>query len=816
LILDLAEAAAGGMGPHGILVGATGSGKSELLRSLAAGLAVRHDPDVLQLLLVDYKGGAAFAGLGGLPHVAGLVTNLAEEPDLIGRVQAALGGELERRQRLLRDAGNLNSIGELHRQGGPAAADMAYLVVVVDEFGELLVAEPGFADTFNAIGRLGRSLGIHLLLATQRLDEGRIRTLEPHLRYRIALRTYTSGESRAVLGSPAAHELAPVPGLGYLKVDERTLRFKSAISTLPERPSVEPAAGELLRPLSVHWAAQSHSPAAVEEGQNQLEVLVQAVVARHRTRARRVWTDPLPAAVTLGALPQPATGGGVAVGVVDLPAKQRREPLLWDPWALHGNLGIAGGPRTGKSMLLATVVLATVNADPSCQVYCLDLAGGGLRALEGLPQVGAMIGPGEPETAARLVGDLRTLVAERAALHPDARARLPMVLAVVDGTGLLRQTQPELETAIAALATTGLAQRVHVLAAANRWFDVRPQLLDALNVKWELALGDPSETVFERAAAKALPVGRPGRGLTRAGTYFQGALPSWQAVPDPLGPEADLAHAIEQAASDPRAIPAPRVASLPMVVHEADLAPLAVAAGSSPPDPEAGFVIGVSEHRSHPVQLDPLAAGTHLLLYGDTASGKTTVLRRLLRYLGSSATAAAVHLIDPSRSLIGLAESATTYAGTANLAEKLAATLASELSERLPPENATIAELQGGLRWKGPQHVLVIDDYDLIGGQLGSPLAPLAELVAYSADVGLHVICARRIAGSGRASFEGFTQRLRDLRPPTLVFSGTADEGPITAGVTPRPLPRGRAIYLTPTAGAQLVQCCQPDPPACP
>ncbi|MBO0714803.1 MAG: hypothetical protein J2P59_08600, partial [Acidimicrobiales bacterium] len=127
----------------------------------------------------------------------------------------------------------------------------------------------------------------------------------------------------------------------------------------------------------------------------------------------------------------------------------------------------------------------------------------------------------------------------------------------------------------------------------------------------------------------------------------------------------------------------------------------------------------------------------------------------------------------------------------------------------------TIAELQGGPRWQGSRHVLLIDDYDLIAGQLGSPLAPLAELVAYSADVGLHVICARRATGSGRAAFETFTQRLRDLRPPTLIFSGTADEGPI-AGVSPRPLPRGRAVYLTLTGGTQVVQCCQPDPPVCP
>ena len=246
------------------MVGATGSGKSELLRSMTAALAARHQPSLLNLLLIDFKGGAAFAGLEPLPHVAGLVTNLAEEPGLIGRVKAALAGELERRQKLLRDAGELSSIGEYHAHlsrignaGQAVSGDggtFPYLVVVVDEFGELLESEPSFIEVFNAIGRMGRSLGVHLLLATQRLDEGRVRALEPHLRYRLALRTFSAAESRSVLGSPAAFELPPVPGLGYLAVDESVKRFKGAIATLVNRPvsrQPSPLATNALRPLTL-------------------------------------------------------------------------------------------------------------------------------------------------------------------------------------------------------------------------------------------------------------------------------------------------------------------------------------------------------------------------------------------------------------------------------------------------------------------------------------------------------------------------------------------------------------------------------------
>ena len=604
--LDLKEAASSGMGPHGIMVGATGSGKSELLRSITAALAARHDPGLLNLLLVDFKGGAAFAGLEPLPHVAGLVTNLAEEPDLIARVKAALAGELERRQRLLRDAGDLSSISEYHRRWarqrgqdgeGGTIEPLPYLVVIVDEFGELLEAEPGFADIFNAIGRMGRSLGVHLLLATQRLDEGRVRALEPHLRYRLALRTFSAAESRSVLGSPAAYELPPVPGLGYLAVDESLTRFKAAITTLPDRPARRehsPLATDALRPLTLlrhersgraEDRAGASSATSTGDGPDhsatELHTLVRAVSAVGGAAARRIWLAPLPAAVTLGALtsgPSPAHCSSPVLGVVDLPRWQKQTPLLWDHTGPGGNLGVAGAPRTGKSTLLLSLVMALVKgAGPDeVQFYCLDLGGGGLFALEGLPHVGAIIGPGEVDAAARLVHDMRNLVSERAARRRERDGRAdqggvgqardgakrataePQVFVVVDNAGMLRQSCPELEPELSALATTGLHQGVHVVVSANRWFDLRPQLLDALGTKLELRLGDPAETLSKRDAAKALPLDRPGRGITREGDLFQLALPSWSATPGPDGEAVAISEAMAHARAAAGAARAPK------------------------------------------------------------------------------------------------------------------------------------------------------------------------------------------------------------------------------------------------------------------
>ena len=236
IYLDIKESAQQGMGPHGLVIGATGSGKSEFLRTLVLGLAMTHSPEQLNMVLVDFKGGATFAGMSEMPHVSAVITNLAQELTLVDRMQDALSGEMVRRQELLREAGNYASIRDYEkaRAAGEALEPLPSLFIVVDEFSEMLSAKPEFIDLFVAIGRLGRSLGLHLLLASQRLEEGRLRGLESHLSYRVGLRTFSAAESRGVLGVPDAYELPPVPGLGFLKPDQSTLlRFKAAYVSGP-------------------------------------------------------------------------------------------------------------------------------------------------------------------------------------------------------------------------------------------------------------------------------------------------------------------------------------------------------------------------------------------------------------------------------------------------------------------------------------------------------------------------------------------------------------------------------------------------------
>ena len=846
LVLDLKEAAEAGIGPHGLVIGATGSGKSELLRTIVAGLAATHPPDQLAFVLVDFKGGAAFADLAPLPQVAGLITNLQADLSMVDRAMAALQGELTRRQRLLHQAGNQPDLRAYasRRSVDPWLEPLPHLLVVVDEFGELLAARPQFLDLFTAVGRVGRSLGIHLLLASQRLDEGRLRGLDSHLRFRICLRTFSAAESTAVLGVPDAYHLPAAPGSALLKADAGPpVRFAAArIAAGLPAPETEGRAD---------GGSSGAGPGA------DLEVLLGGPLGTGLP-VHQVWLPPLAPEIALDPLLEPVGDWlQVPVGVVDRPVDQNQGPLVLDLSKGAGHLVIVGAPRSGKSTLLCTLVaaLAASHQPDEVQVYAVDLGGGLLHRLADLPHVGAVCGPREPDRVRRLIRELRSLVVERelqfrelgvdemASWHARRRDGAGLggygeVFLLIDSWGALVRELPELEPEITELAALGLHYGVHVVLTANRWAEVRPGLRENLGGRLELRLNDPLESEVGRIAAAGLP-DLPGRGLTPSGLQFQAALPG--------SPQAVLGRALAAGGGGV----APPLRLLPTLVEETALAGAGEARGGpasgdmgSVPAPQRGSSTGagrsgglpfaVEEHRLEVVALDLLGGSPHLLVFGDAGCGKSSLLRLIARGLATRppATTVGIVVVDPRRGLADLAAlpDVVGYACTATAVAEVVDRLRRELEDRAaagrdllpapamaartglptgprsnghhPPEGA----FRLGVGPLGPRYLLLVDDYDLLPAAGGSLLLPLLDLLGLGRELGLHLVLARRVAGAARAGFEPVLQRLRELGGPGLVMCGDPGEGAIVGGQRAAALPPGRGFYVCPPHGATLVQ----------
>lgn len=871
-VLDLKEAAEGGMGPHGLLVGATGSGKSELLRTLVTGLAVTHSPEDLAFVLVDYKGGATFADLEALPHVAGTITNLERDLTLVDRMREALFGELERRQRVLQDAGHFDRVREYqaHRRAAPEEdlPPLPSMLLVVDEFGELLTTRPDFLDLFVSVGRTGRSLGIHLLLATQRLDEGRITGLQSHLRYRICLRTFSPEESMAALGTRQAFDLPPLPGLGYLKVDRTVERFKAALATRAYRehrqfaeapapvvrsfvaggPVQEVAVVGVGNPgtsADVHHERSRTDEAPVEppdadvhvprpRSRTEMQVIIDSLArgVGPERRVRAVWLPPLPEAISLDVvLPDqddhqsPGSPGWlrVPIGLRDSPRDQAQSPFWVDLTGTGGHLAVVGAPRTGKSLLLATIVASmALTHDPSdVQVYVLDLGGGGLLSLSGLPHVGAVYGRGDGEETRRLVREMQGIVADRVAAFRRHRvdgmtgfhrarqqgaitdSRHGEVFLVVDNWAQFAQDFPELEAEVLELAATGLHYGVHLALASNRWNDLRLALRDNMGGRLELRLNDPLDSEIDRHAARALPDRTPGRGIVSGGEQVQIALPRVDGQADAGGLAIGVEGLVEQAAGRWRgSAPAPPVRMLPVRVTPDDL-----------PDPasdhEPGVAIGIEEFGLGPMHVDLFDPDPHFLIFGDGECGKTTLLRAWITRLAAtySPDRMRIAVLDYRRMLLEWVPESHLYGYTCTpeMAEDVASRLATELQGRLPSPGLSAEDLRRRRWWSGPEIVLFVDDYDLVAGPSGSPLSGLVELLAQGRDVGFHVVLARRVGGTARSAFEPFLQRIRELSTPGLVMSGDPTEGPIIGDQKAQPLPPGRG-YLVRRQRTTLVQ----------
>ncbi|MFJ5266784.1 type VII secretion protein EccCa [Streptomyces sp. NPDC088387] len=860
--LDIKESSQGGMGPHGMLIGATGSGKSELLRTLVLGLALTHSSETLNFVLVDFKGGATFLGLDELPHTSAVITNLAGEAALVGRMQDALHGEMIRRQELLRSAGNFSSQLEYERAraSGTPLAPLPSLFVVVDEFSELLAAHRDFMDLFVMIGRLGRSLGVHLLLASQRLDEGRMHQLEGHLSYRIGLRTFSAMESRGVLGVPDAYELPPQPGSGFLKSGiEPLTRFRAAYVSGTYRQRSSALVQAQVASQVVLWSAeyvanrQAPTPApqpepdtSVSEPEGGAGSLLSIAIGRLRDAgppAHQVWLPPLEAPPTLDQLlpplsPDPVFGLTTAdwpqrgrltipVGIIDKPFEQQRDLLSVDLSAAGGHVAIAGGPQSGKSTLLRTLItaLALTHTPREAQFYCLDFGGGSLQSLTGLPHVGGVATRLDTERIGRTLAEVTSILARRERLFLDhgidsmptlrrrrANGEFPEephgdVFLVIDGWATVRQDFQDHVPTINQIATNGLNYGVHLIITTARWVELSAAVRDQSGTRLELRMGDPLDSMADMRRAKDVP-SVPGRGLTiDTKLHFLAALPRIDGVESGGAELADgVGDLVSSVAESWPGQGAPPVRMLPTLLNASELpAHVPAPAGSGPRTAAEAtgrlrIPIGVEESELQPFWHD-FSESPHLVAFGDTESGKTNLLRLLAKNICERFTPAEARIlvVDFRRNLVEAVpeEYRLGHAVSVDQLGELVEGAARALKTRTPGQDISPARMRLADWWQGPRLFVLVDDYDLVASPMRNPLDPFLEHLPLGYEVGFHLVVARAAAGGLRGANDPTIRRMTESNSPALLMSCPPSEGFLFSNVKPKILPPGRGIYIT-------------------
>lgn len=668
-------------GPHALVGGTTGSGKSEFLQSWILSLASRYSPDRLTFLLVDYKGGAAFADCVDLPHTVGLVTDL--NTHLVRRALTSLRAELRFREELLADKGAKDLIA-LERRGDPETPPN--LVIVIDEFAALVSEIPDFVDGVIDVAQRGRSLGLHLVMATQR-PAGVIKdNLRANTNLRVGLRMADPADSTDVLGVNDAAWFAPdTPGRSAVKIGAgRLTHFQAGyLGGRSETEHAEPAEVQTLDfGEQTPWAITPESrPQRTGRWRDPRDI---EVLASHIQEAaasldlhppRKPWLDSLPEVLPLSrftptkagqnrsqaanskAGSQPATPTLVTWGMADEPHLQRQSPYVVNLSEV-GNLALYGGAGSGKTTGLISFACSMITSHPDSLVYGIDAAGGRLGILAGLPNTGDIISADDRDRTLRLLGMLKTMTAQRT--HAATRAEPSRVLLLIDGFQAFRDTYEHLGGGaapfqdLAEIARGGRNCGVHIVFASERATPFPAAL--AATIPERLVLRLPSDTDYQNLAvpAGALKDAAPGR-CVKVGddTDIQLGLPALSGDPADID-EAVLVLAEAQiAASVPQA---EGIREVPERISRGELDVLTQAERAEGAPSASGFAIDTTSLAQVSTPEDGL-----MLVTGPAGSGRTTAVQSLLETIIETAQHQGVHtelvLLAPRRSALHHAQS---------------------------------------------------------------------------------------------------------------------------------------------------------------
>ncbi|PRB10334.1 phosphopeptide-binding protein [Microbacterium sp. MYb72] len=526
-------------GPHALVGGTTGAGKSEFLQAWVLGMAAAHSPDRVTFLFVDYKGGSAFADCVDLPHTVGLVTDLS--PHLVRRALTSLRAELHHREHLF-NRKKAKDLLELEKRRDPETPPA--LVLVIDEFAALAGEVPEFVDGVVDIAQRGRSLGIHLIMATQR-PAGVIKdNLRANTNLRVALRMADESDSKDVVDDPVAASFPPsLPGRGIAKTGPgRLVPFQSAYAggwSTDEVQAAEVKVAELRFGSIQTWEAEqapesdSHDEDLGPNDQKRIvATLVKAATAARIPAPRRPWLDDLERAVDMRDLPV-LGDGQILLGKMDVPERQLQEPAYFHP-DKDGSLLVYGTSGSGKSTVLRTLAIAA-GFDPArsnVEVFGLDFGSGSLKSLEELPHVGSIISGDDAERVQRILRSLSRVLDDRGKRFSAANASSLTEYREITGTAESRilllidgfpQFRSEWESTTARMPFYQTFMRilgegrplgVHVIASADRSGSVPTAVSANVSRRVVLRLSDESGYAMLNAPKDVLDErSAPGRAI---------------------------------------------------------------------------------------------------------------------------------------------------------------------------------------------------------------------------------------------------------------------------------------------------------------
>lgn len=651
-------------GPHALVGGTTGSGKSEFLQAWVLGLATAHSPQRVSFLFVDYKGGSAFADCIQLPHTVGLVTDLSQH--LVRRALTSLRAELQYREHLLNRKGYKDLI-ELERSGDPEVPPS--LLIIVDEFAALVNEVPEFVDGVVDVAQRGRSLGLHLILATQR-PAGVIRdNLRANTNLRVALRMADEDDSTDVLGTPMAAGFDPaIPGRAAAKTGPGRIRsFQSGYAGGWTTDVPEPSAvliEELTFGLPTSWdPPKDFAAEAAKEASSHGPTDIKRIVATVRKAAneaaipelRQPWLPVLASSYDYSKLPTRRTDDELVIGVVDDAQRQAQPTISYFP-DRDGNVAIIGTGGSGKSTVLRTIAVATavtVRGGP-VHVYGLDFAGGGMQMLESLPHVGSIINGDDEERVARLLRWLRDLVDHRAAKYSEARAGSivdyrkiagipdePRIVLLLDGMGAFREsyeTGPSSAwfSVFSQIATDGRQVGVHVIVTGDRAGAIPASLSSSIQRRLVLRMASSDDYGMLNVPGDILNASSPpGRGI----------LDDLETQIAVLGGDPNVAVQAREIEKLAAAMVKAGVAPAPSIERLDDFVPL-----SGLPDTVDGRpAIGLADDNLAPIGMDALGS---FLIAGPPGSGRTTALATIATALARTRPELERILLSPRRSSI--------------------------------------------------------------------------------------------------------------------------------------------------------------------